>query len=118
LRSRRDFTYTHHAAGIAVPAIFDDGDVEIDDVALFETLIARDAVAHDMIDRGADRLGKAAVIEGSRHRLLYVYDVVVAARIEFVGGDTGHHVRCDHVDHLSREAARDTHLFLLGRGFD
>ena len=57
-----------HAAGIAVPAIEDQGDVDIDDVALLERLVARDAVADDVIDRGAGRLAVAAVHQGRRRR--------------------------------------------------
>src|SRR5678816_2957148 len=43
-----------HAAGVAVPAIDDDGNVDIDDIAVFEFQIARDAVADHVIDRSAD----------------------------------------------------------------
>ena len=91
LRGRRDLADCVHAAGVAVPAVLDDGDVDIDDVALLQALVgARDAVTHDMIHGGADRLGKAAVVERRRHRLLHVDDVLVAARVELVGGDAGH----------------------------
>src|SRR5687767_1401289 len=59
LRGRGDLADRVHAAGVAVPAVFDDGDVDIDDVALLEALFrARDAVADDVVHRGAHRLGK------------------------------------------------------------
>src|SRR3546814_2536691 len=45
-----------HAAGVAVPTVDDDGDVDVDDVAVVETLVvAGNAVADDVVHRGADR---------------------------------------------------------------
>ena len=52
-----------HLAGVAVVAVLDDGDVDVDDVAVFQRLGAGDAVADLVVDRGADGLGKAAVVE-------------------------------------------------------
>ena len=46
-----------HAAGVAVPAVLDDGDIHVQDVALFQRLVVRDAVADLVVDGGADRLG-------------------------------------------------------------
>jgi hypothetical protein len=40
--------------------------VDVEDVALAQRLVVRDAVADDVIDRGADRLGVAAVVERRR----------------------------------------------------
>jgi len=37
--------------------------VDIDDVAVLQPLVARDAVADDVVDRGADRLRIAAIAE-------------------------------------------------------
>jgi len=47
-----------HAAGIAVVAILDDRDVDIEDVAALETPLIRDAVTDHMIDRVQTVLGK------------------------------------------------------------
>src|SRR5262249_53996578 len=63
-----DRTHGEHAAGVAVPAVEDEGDVDIDDVALLERLLARDAVAHYVIDGGAGGLAIAAIHERRRHR--------------------------------------------------
>ncbi len=52
-----------HAARIAMPAVDDQRHVDIEDVALFQRARTRDAVADHMVERGADRLGKAAIIE-------------------------------------------------------
>src|SRR5678815_689091 len=45
-----------HATGIAVPAVYDRGDVDVDDVAVLKGTIRRNSMAHDMVDRGAAAL--------------------------------------------------------------
>ena len=57
----RDCAERIHPAGIAIPALDDEGDVDIDDVALFQHPVAGHAVAHHVIDRGAGRIAVAAV---------------------------------------------------------
>ena len=52
-----------HARGIAMPAIDDQGHVDVDDVALAQRLRIGDAVADDVVDRGAGRLGVATIVE-------------------------------------------------------
>jgi hypothetical protein len=103
-------TDEHHLAGVAVVAVLYDGDIDIQDVAGLELALARDAVTHLMIDRGADRLGKTLVIERRRGRLLHVDDVIVADTVEFCGGDARLHMRADHVQHVGRQATGDAHL--------
>ena len=82
------FAHKEHLAGIAVVAVFDDGDVDIDDIAVFEFFVAGNAVADLVIDRGADGLGVTVVIQGCGNRLLHVEGIVVADLIQLVGGDT------------------------------
>src|SRR5208282_1955398 len=43
-----------HAAGVAVPTIFDDRDINIDDVAGFQFFLSGHTVTDHMINRGAD----------------------------------------------------------------
>ena len=57
-----------HAAGIAVPAVKDVGDIDIDDVTIAQRLGIRYAVADHMVDGGADRARIAAIIERCRQR--------------------------------------------------
>ena len=52
----RAFADDEHAAGVAVPAVLDDGDVDVDDVAVLQRPVVRDAVADLVVDRGAERL--------------------------------------------------------------
>lgn len=73
---------------IAVPAIDDGRNVDVDDIAFFESIIAGDPVADDFIDAGAAALGVAEVAFGGG-------DVtggdgeIVDEGIDFGGGDTG-----------------------------
>ena len=46
----RDLADRVHAAGIAVPAVDDQGHVDIDDVAFAQRLVAGNAVADDVVD--------------------------------------------------------------------
>jgi hypothetical protein len=55
-RLHRGLADVEHAAGVAVPAVLDDGDVDVDDVAIAQHLVARHAVANLVVHRGADRL--------------------------------------------------------------
>ena len=103
----------HHLAGVAVIAVLDDRDIDVDDVAGLELPLPRDAVADLMIDRRADGFREAAVVERRRNRLLLVDDVVVADPIELTGGDARLHVGTDHVQHLRGQAPGYAHLLDL-----
>ena len=99
-----------HAARVAVPSVKHIGDVDIDDVAFAQRLVVGNAVADDVIDRGADRLAIAAVVERSG------IGVVVAAEVEHelverVGGDPGLDHRNQQVQRLRGEASGFAHAF-------
>ena len=55
-----------HAAGVAMPAVDNQRHVDIDDVAVAQRLWSWNAVADDVVDRGADRMREAAVVERRR----------------------------------------------------
>src|SRR6185369_15199764 len=61
LRLYRHFAYPEHAAGITVPAVNSRGDVDINDISVLQLTIIRNAVANNVIHRGADGFRKAAV---------------------------------------------------------
>src|SRR3546814_3499584 len=66
-RHHRRLAGVVHAAGVAVPAVLDDGDVDVQDVAVLEhPRFVRDAVADDVVDRDAVGLGVTAVAEIGR----------------------------------------------------
>ncbi|MNY56423.1 hypothetical protein D3C86_1925040 [compost metagenome] len=75
-------------------------------------------MADHMVDRGADGLGKALVVQGGRDGLLLVDDVVVADAVQFFGRDAGLDVCTDHFQHLGSQTAGDAHLLDVFRGFD
>src|SRR5437588_13062295 len=50
-----------HAAGIAMPSVQNDSDIDVQNVAVFERPVAGNAVADDVIDRGAKRVTVAAI---------------------------------------------------------
>ena len=87
LAAMRAFADDEHAAGVAVPAVLDDGDVDVDDVAVLQRAVVRDAVAHLMVDRRADRLrvgdvARRRVVQRRRNAALHVHDVVVRQLVE------------------------------------
>ena len=91
-------------------AILDDGDIQIDDVPFPQFLVVRDAMADDIVHRGADGLGEAVVVERRGDGLLHVDDVVVAEGIQFVCGDARLDVGGDHLQHVGGQLAGDTHF--------
>ena len=103
-----------HAAGIAMPAIDDDGDVDIDDVAIDQLLRPRNAVADHMVDRGADRFRKAAIIERRRNGVMGD-DVIVAQLVQRLGGDARHDMRCDEIQRLGGQMPGAAHLHEISR---
>jgi hypothetical protein len=88
-------------------------------VAVFQDLVvARDAMADHMVHRGADRLGKAVVVQRCRDRLLHIDDVVMADAVELAGADAGLDMGRDHLQHFGGEAPGDAHLFDLVGALD
>ena len=97
-----------HAAGIAVPTIEKRRHVDVDDVAVPEGPVGGNAVADDMVDRGAAALRIAAIAEGGGDRAAGAHlgedDVV-----ELAGGDAGHDVGDERVEDLGGDPAGGAH---------
>ena len=102
----------------SVEAVVDYGHVDVDDVAGFQTFVVRDAVADDVVHRGADGFRIAAVIEVRGDRALHGDDVVVADAIEFLGRHPRLHVRADEVQDLGGEPAGLAHFSLFIKALD
>jgi hypothetical protein len=88
-----------------------------------ELLVAGNAVAHDVVDRRADRrrirdVPGRRVVERSGNRLLRVAHVLVAQPVELAGRHPGLHVRGDVVEHLGREPPGNAHLRDVVCGFE
>ena len=77
-------------------------------------LVVRNAVADDMIDRGADGFAIAAIIERGRIGAVG-YGEVEDEIVQRLGGDAGLHMRDEHVERLGRQPAGEAHaLEILG----
>ena len=48
----------------------------------------------------------------------YINDIIVADIIQFFSGDTGFHIRSDHLQYFCRQPAGHTHFFDFFRGFN
>ena len=93
-----------HAARVAMPSVDDHGDVNVEDVAVLDRLVAGNPVTHDMIHRRANRLREPAVVQRSGDRPVR-RDELEAQAVEVVGGDPRLHERCDVVERLGDQAA-------------
>src|SRR6185295_5569980 len=118
LRLHRGLANEVHPARITVEALFDDGDIDIDDVAALEHPLARYAVADDVIDRRTDRLRISLVMQVRGYCVLVIHDVVVTQSVKFFRGHAGHDVLADHVQHFGGEATGHAHVILLFGSLD
>ncbi len=91
-----------------MPAVQDHGDVDVQDVAVLQLPLAGNAVADDVVDRGADRLRIAAIVQRRRHRAMRD-DEVVAQLVQRAGRHARPHMRGDHVQRLGRQPAGGAH---------
>ena len=111
LRLDRRLADKKHLAGVTVKLVLDDSDVDIDDITVFQLLVAGYTVAHLVVDRGADRFREAVVIQRCRNRFLHINDIVVANTVELIRGHTGLDVRTDHLQDFAGKTPGDTHFF-------
>ena len=115
-----NFADGKHAAGVAVEAVFFDGQVNVDDVAFFKGLIVGNAVADNVVDGSAAGFGirRVAVVQGGGIAALDIYMVVVNEFVDFVGGDAGFDELADVVEGFGDEAAQFAHFFDFFGGVD
>ena len=93
-----------HCARVTVHAVLVGGDVDVDDVAIFERTVVRNAVADDLIDGGADGLGEAHVAQARRVGVVRDEELVADA-VEFLGGDARCDGRADGLDGARRDTS-------------
>ena len=115
-----DFADGKHAAGVAVEAVFFDGEVDIDDVAFFEGFVVGDAVADDVVNGCAAGfgVGRVAVVQRGGIAALNVDVIIVNEFVDFVGGDAGFDELADVVEGFGDEAAQFAHFFDFFGGVD
>ena len=98
-------------------AVFNHGDINIDDVAVFEFFtVVGHTMANHMIDRGADRfrVGRIAggsIVERRGNRALPFDHIVVAEAIDLGSGQTGFNEWCNEIQHLRAQFPGDAHFF-------
>src|SRR5699024_1379457 len=112
-------TDTEHATGIAVPAVLDDGDINVDDVAIFKGLVTGYAMADDMIDGRADGAGKRRMPwRGIAHRgrsdIKHIGYVIQTEFVELGRGDAGLDVIGQIIQRLGSGLAGGPHLVQVG----
>ena len=112
------FACEEHAAGVAMEAVLDNGDIHVDSVARAQLSVAGNAVADHVVDGGADRLGESPVIQGGRNGALHVNDKIVADAVQFVSGHPWLDMRANHVQDRRGQASGLPHGVLLGRGLN
>jgi hypothetical protein len=106
-----------------VITILDHRDVDVQHFAVFQRLVIGNAVADDMIDGSADRLGVGrhafrCVVERRRDAALHIDHIVMTQSIEGFGADAGFDVGGDEVEYLGRQPAGYAHLFDVFGAFD
>ena len=89
-------------------AVEEDGDVDIDDVAVAQLATVGDAMANDLVDRGADRLGEAAIVQWAGIPVTGK-DLLVDPGIDCVGGDARRDHRASDHQHFSGGGASTVH---------
>ena len=117
LRLAVHFAHHVHARGITMPAIDDQGDVDVDDVAVAQRLVIGNAVADDVVDRGADRLGVAPVVVGGGNGIVRLGEVDDHL-VELVRGDAGLDQRHEQVEGLGGQPPGLAHGLEIRRAME
>ncbi|MDT4855534.1 hypothetical protein FQZ97_898940 [compost metagenome] len=105
-----------HAAVVAEPAVgCDDGDVDVEDVALLECLLVRNSMADHVVDGGAQvtgvgRVTAGLVADGGRDRALLLHELGRKA-VDLEGGHARLDQRREVVQHFGGQAASHPHAF-------
>ena len=114
----RHLANVKHAVSVPMPAIFDDRDVNIQNIAIFQGFVAGDAVADHLVDGGADGFRKAVVIERRRYSLLHIHNIVVTNAVQLVGGYPRFDVFLNHFKYIGCQAAGNPHVLDIVRCFN
>jgi len=103
-------TPTEWWCGIADPAIEDDADVELDDIAVLDARAPPMPWTTSSLDRDADIARKAAVIEEGAADIGLVHEGGGGA-IDLAGGDAGLDEGAGAIENLAGDAAGEAHFF-------
>jgi hypothetical protein len=86
----------------------DQSNVDVENVAIAQRLVGRNAVADDVVNRRASRLA-VAPIHQSRRQGPVVHTEIVYQPIDSLGGDAGPDLADQHVEAFGREPASLPH---------
>jgi hypothetical protein len=98
---------------VAVPPFDDGGDIDIDDVAIAEFVLAGDAMADDVIDAGATALGIPLVAECGG-AIAVLERPLVSELVDLFGGDAGGDERAEVVQQRGVSSSCGPHQIALG----
>jgi glutathione S-transferase len=109
-------TQHEHAAGITMPAVLDDGDVDIQNISLAQRLVVRNAMADLVVDRGANGLGirvvaARVVVQRGGNDLELMHHEVIGQLVQLIGRFVGFDERGEVIQNLRGNSSRDAHSF-------
>ena len=102
---RSDFADQKCFGRITVPAVNDGCEIDVDDVPLAEHVVIRDAVAHHLVDAGANRV-RVSVVAKARGGVPVLDGVFVGQLVDLASGNAGPDVRSQEVHDFGVESAR------------
>src|SRR6202044_270491 len=98
-------------------AVFGDGDVELEQVAVAEAAVGRDAVNDFVVDADATDAGELVDGDRSGNGAILAHDVGTEI-VEFFGGDAGADGGFHGFEHEAHDAAGFTHRGKFFGGMD
>ena len=99
-----------HLAGVGDVAAFFQGNVDVDDVAVFQHFLrAGHAVAHHLVDRGIDGEGVVILAQAGGAGLEVIADERFDGAVQFQGRAAGGHKTVEHGEHLGEQAPGFAH---------
>lgn len=100
---------------IAVPAIHNTSDIDIDDIAILENVVAWDAMADDVVHAGAAAFGVSEVSECG-WGVSMLDGVIVREPIDLAGGYAGLDETTEVIHQLTIKTSGGTHAIALNFG--
>ena len=93
-----------------MPAVDNDGNVDIDNVAVAQLFRARNTMANHVVDRSADGFGEAFVIQWGWNGVMF-NNVIVAQLVQFPGRDPGLDMGRNEIKDFGAKLAGAAHAF-------
>ena len=104
-----------HARGIPKPAVQNAGDVNIQNITVFQHLCPRNPVANHVVDRDTAGMLITPIADGGRGRAR-VLNERLNTGVQLTGGHAGLHILGDHIKASGSQLARGMHPGKIFRG--